>query len=568
MIATFDIKWVRWVVAGLIVAYTLLLLDKHYGWIAFILWLSSWILLMLHRRLVIGWKLPWREFYRKWGAGVLAIGGLYIARFFLLWSEPDWLFFHGDEAMLSQWAMEAVEVGIHRGEWNFLGSFPSTLARLPALWYYLTGSLVYGLGPSLFSAKLLAMISDFGIALCVFGLMQRWLGVVTGLLAGLIYASLPAVIHFGMTGYQNIQSTLGLVAFWCLIDQVWCLDKSVSERRWYLFSAGLVSGLSMYFYLSSVLIPIWAVLWIGLLGGQTGIARWVSLREFGMGFLLTSLPFWIYSFTEFNFLAGRSDAIVQDLSGRFWLSQVRTTLGGLYFGQANGSGAFYVDLPLIHNLLGLVLVIIGLIGGIWYWKKIGRQILMMVSVVVVTLWFGGVLTETPPAPQRLLHVLPVLAMLMAGGIYVIGNFLVGYLNTKLQWLVVGLLGLGLILSGWIWFGLQNVPLYQKQIEAERALVSWYETETNRHWPILGDVPVHVYDRVYFDSHGAINMQPFSSPQDMVNILQTFGGFWYLTTSEGRELLKEIGNYKVTKIPLELTDPYNQFELYAVEMPDK
>lgn len=288
-------KSLFWIlVIASITLYSICMLYGKYGFEALIFWLISCVLVVVYKKKGLSFNFSVKKVDFMAYIAVLTVGFIYLLRFVLLWYGPDWLFVHHDEAMLSKYALEGIRLGIQDGEWNFMGSFLGTVTRFPAIWYYMTGSLIYVFGPSFFSVKLLALFTDFAIALCVYVLMRRWYGPLTGIIAGVVYASLPAALHFGMTGYQNIQSTLCLMIIWILIDRSFSKEINHKEKQWYIFSAGLISGVSMYFYLSSVLIPVWVVMWILFFARKSGMSIYVSLREYAAGFLLTSTPFWIY----------------------------------------------------------------------------------------------------------------------------------------------------------------------------------------------------------------------------------------------------------------------------------
>lgn len=230
---------------------------------------------------------------------------------------PSSISFHGDEAINSRNAQISFEIGVNTGVWNLLSSGQGTLNKMPALWYFLQGGLIYLLGPSLLSVKIFTIISDLILCCFIYLIIKKLFDKRLALFATILYLSLPIAIHFSMTGYQNLQSTVMLFAsiyFLCLIINT----SKKQELNYYCLTSGIICGVSLYFYLSSVINPViclMIIFSIFIFEDRNNFYKKLkyflnSLIYFFTGFIIPAIPFLYYSFYKYDFANGRSSEYV------------------------------------------------------------------------------------------------------------------------------------------------------------------------------------------------------------------------------------------------------------------
>jgi hypothetical protein len=533
-----------WVVLTLVLLVALLVAKGDYGWLPFSLWLVSILLLLF----------PFQRF-RGFGRAYLSWSLLLILSFvygirlsFLVY--PQLIFFHGDEAIISRNAQVAVESGLAEGKWELLGAKNGTLNRLPAIWYYLQGGIIKLLTPSVASIKFLAFLTDISISLLLYNLMSNWFGKALGLATVWVYASLPIVIHFGMTGYQNIQSTFFLLLMLLILVKG---EKRADQEKSYFLAAGVAAGLGLYFYLSSVVNPL-----IGLLllffWFANDYRHWLRTTWFFLaGLVVAAIPFIVFSLFDYNFVSGRASvysfwAGEPNLLGKL-ASQAFKLVLGFYPGPTNGAGMHYVNLPAIPDLFFLSLFLLGLGRAVIGLRKTKRGFLELLLVLLVTLFFGGVLTNNPPAPQRLLHLLPVIASLIVLGAWQLAKVLgglAGALNLNMRYksllepqsfLVAISFFVGVL--AFYHFLKDNLPLYRSFPRSEYFFSQFYLRKGFQE-PVLIYIPIHKRDQIYYYSRGLISpvsVDCYSLPEEASHYRCCRGNsFLYLTESQGVNFL--------------------------------
>lgn len=118
--------------------------QHNYGTLSLLLWIGSIFTLKIM-------FFPRNSFLKTIGPTLRTINWFSL---FLLWlislamiiwalSIPTQLFFHGDEAIISQVAYNTFRESLSNHQWNFLGHQSGTISRFPALWYILQGGIIY-----------------------------------------------------------------------------------------------------------------------------------------------------------------------------------------------------------------------------------------------------------------------------------------------------------------------------------------------------------------------------------------------------------------------------------------
>jgi hypothetical protein len=523
-------KYYLWfILLVLIIATNSLIILDDFGVRPFIFWVTSLMLLVYLQRPVVNIKI--KNF--DWILWLFV--GIYIARFKLL-QYPEALFFHGDEAILSQNAFTAFQSGLQKNQWQLLGKISGPVSYFPGLWYYLQGATIHILGPSLASIKTLSLITDLGICLLLYQLVKRWCDKVTAVISGVVYATFPIMIHFSMTGLQNIESTF------FLMGSVYCIEKfrSAKQIRW-LTIAGMVSGVGMYFYLSSLLIPIFGVVAI-IITSKKFTATCHNCLRYLVSFVMAAGPFLLFNFLNYNFLVGRSRAYqIWDSTNVFkqLLSHLFKVIRGFYPGPMNGSGEFYIHDAVITSGVMLLLLLVGIVILL---KRLRRDKAFQIIAWVVagSILTGGILTDNPPTPHRILHVFPFLALAVGLAISHLATWSLKFFNDQLVSLVIMVATTIVVISGNMAAYLyENIPIYLTKPKSYTAYqATQYLQQQNIQLPLYTQIPSHMNSQIYFYSHGNINPTILTPTvrEKLLTQPSKPASFLYLTHKAGLKLL--------------------------------
>lgn len=454
---------------------------------------------------------PVRRIHFSWT--VLIIIFLYSLRI-ILFSDPTNVFFHGDEAIISRHAQQLFLNGIHRGEINLLGSGEGTISRFPALWYFVQGFVIYVFGPSLLSIKLFSLFTDFLICLFGYLMVKQLISKPAGFVFALLYATFPISIHFSLTGYQNIQSTFFLIA------SIYCLFHFPPHHHRHQFGmvlTGLLTAFSFYFYLSAFVVPpiIIVSFLLVCIRDRVNFRGYISSVVFYLFGLLAGLvPFIAYSFYHYQFVLGRSSAffirqIDGNLAPALFAQAVRFVTGFLPSGFMKGEGIFYPGLPGISTWPLFLLFIVGIIYTLYRRNSLGITALI---AIVVTSIFGGILTNDPPAAQRLIHLFPAIIIISSLGIEALTKFINSKLSFIRQSTIYASLLLLVVASNLYCYFFINLPTYHREYNQDVADISLLFIRKSS--PLFFAAPVHKIDQIYYYSRGTINPIMVNSCQQL------------------------------------------------------
>lgn len=484
-----------------------LMIGQNYGLVTLFSWFSGLIFLViaffLHSQTSLKFKIP---------PYFILLFFLYCIRL-LIFLSSDNIPFHGDEAIVSQNALIAFEEGINQGKWDIFAAKTGPVSNFPALWYYLQGAIIKIFGPSLFSIKLFSLFTDLCLAILVYQIFVILLPNPYPILAPIIYWSLPISIHFSLTGLQNIQSTL-----FHFLAVLFVLRSLKSDKLFFVLLSGISSGLGFYFYLSSaVSLPV-LILFLILFNLKNTKSLLVNLITFLIGLCVTLIPYLIFNFTSYNFFSGRSSVF------NIWLTPKSGSTNSLFYHQTlkffsgfypkamNGSGLFYINQSAIPNLLSLVLFLLGLF---WLIRKIKQPIsFLFFATLVFTSLFGGILTESPPAPQRLINIFPLLSISITLGIYSL------FKTRKFLAYLISLLVVVSNLHSFLFFNLKQYST-QNHYELKAANLIKHDLNPN----LYTYLPPHEPSQVFFYSKGRIKPIPVNSLSEI-----TTPSYYFLTNN--------------------------------------
>lgn len=258
----------------------------------------------------------------------------------------------------------------------------------------------------------------------------------------------------------------------------------------------------MYFYLSSLLTPLLSLSFIVFYRRRQLKKIITSLSSFLLAFAFSSAPFFYHSFSKYNFLTSRSSvfALASQENSPFLsvvINQFSRFFKGFYSGSFNGSGMHYLNLPLFPYFF---LFFTGLFYSLFTLRQKGH--FEFLAIFSSTSLFGGLLTEAPPAPQRLIHLFPLSAVFIFLGLKFICRSLPGFKKTPL------LLILSICFLNLFSFVSQNLTKYQKIPKPAYSFYQYYR-QSNHHYPVYTHIPLHLLPQIFFYSKGQISPQPIN-----------------------------------------------------------
>jgi hypothetical protein len=381
----------------------------------------------------------------RWYASLL---GVFLAAIALRMQNIQFLpVFGGDEANAALYGI-AVRDGVIK---NLFGSgwyeFPAMWFVIPALTHTL---LPDGMLAVRIHSILIGSLTTVALVWAIRPLLPLWLATS----AGVTLAFFGAHIFFSQIGLNNIYDGFFLVV---MIGFLTRQGERITTARWGLI--GLVIGLALYGYTSARLLPVIFGLWV-LLSIWQHNHLW---REYLYGFLLVATiagviaaPLLVhYYYRPDNMVAPmvRTSFFSQDIQGLTLFERIERDTGRSmstqlwdYFVASVGAitvGASDGWYRFSRGLVGPIIAIpfvIGIVSAL-----ITRKALMMRLAVMAVLLFllMSVLSHPVGSGQRLVTVLPLVAMLSAYGLAAVDQFLRRYVPAWLAVLsVVAVLALG------------------------------------------------------------------------------------------------------------------------------
>ena len=405
------------------------------------------------------WRAALRRVSRETWLEVATLAGLTLLALLLrlaaLGSVPHTL--GGDEAWHGLLARQVLA-----GELR--NPFVMGYMSMPTFFYWpLSWSLA--LAPdSMFALRLPAALVGAVTVPCLYLFARRLWEPRLAFLAALFLAACDYHIHYSRLGANNVWDALFvLLTLWAL-DRGLTAAKPARQARFFIL-AGLVMGLSAYFYTGARLLPPLVAFYLAFLWLQKrlvpqratavqGLAGWLILLLV-LAFLIAAGPMLRYALAHPDNWNARLNQVGILQSG--WLAREpaltgKSTLQILTEQFLRAAGAFHIfpDRTVWYGaarpLLGPLAGVFGLLGLVWaaaHWRE-RRYFLVLLwfwSVIIT----GGMLTESPPSSQRLVIAIPAVALLVACGLEQTVRLARALLRLGRRWenVVMGLLALGL-----------------------------------------------------------------------------------------------------------------------------
>jgi 4-amino-4-deoxy-L-arabinose transferase-like glycosyltransferase len=352
---------------------------------------------------------------------ILAVA-TFLVRFIDLSNIPYVL--SGDEASMG---LEAV--GFIDGRSN--NPFATGWLSHPTLFFLIQSVFLRLFGVNTAALRLPSALCSGAIAIFLYLMARRFYGRRVAILAVTFFAAYHYAIHFGRLAINNIWDPFFAVSVFYFIV------RGLEEKRLgHLAIAGVLLGLSLYFYMGARLISfiLLAYLAYWALSQRDFVRRnLVYLLIVGVIALLAALPLLAFFRTHTQDMMARWSWLGIFPSG--WVKgQVQATGRSTFsivfdqFLKAALAYNYYPDptfwyhpgIPLLHFLPSL-LFIFGMAYAVSQWRK--RQYFLLVVWYLLVVIFGGMLLENPPTSPRLVLSIPPVVICVALGMIKIADYI-------------------------------------------------------------------------------------------------------------------------------------------------
>ncbi|MCP4416305.1 MAG: hypothetical protein GY805_06770 [Chloroflexi bacterium] len=320
--------------------------------------------------------------------------------------------------------------------WFTIGwfSFPSLYYALQSVFIDLFGQTVEALRYFSALGGALAVVAAYFLARVMFG--GR-----TAVIAAVVMMSSHYHIHMSRIGLNNIWDSL-FVAL--VLTSLWHGWRS--GRRLSFLLAGLGLGLGQYFYVSVRILPLLLLLWLGLMWWRRPQQAGQHFPHFVLGgftAVVSVLPLAIYfagHWAEFQAPFNRVTILGERLAGMVAASGQSPVLIVLrQMGQA-ALGFTHTPLRLLYEpgvpLLMPLAAGLFLVGLAWALLHFDGRYGLLLLPLLAAVFLGG-FSQDPPASQRFVLTMPIVAVFIALPLGLMGEWL------QKLWLDG---------KGWVWLG--------------------------------------------------------------------------------------------------------------------
>ena len=411
---------------------------------------------------------------------------------FLILSQSKMLRIHHDCAILAYHSYKLFLSFIQTGNLNMLGGSEGPLTMFPSFWYCLNGFIMYLFGYNIYSSKILGISNDFCIFLCLWIIgVSFFKSKKLAIASSFAYATFFPAIYYSNTIYNNLESSL----FYILSIILYIHAEKNNFREWLLL--GVIVGFSLYFYLASIILPIIILMFISfyfIIKKCKDLKKTIkNIFYFTLGYLFSSLPYWVFSLCHYNFFVARANGVyvTQEYQRNFFgflFEQSMRIINGFNKWNFDGAGMHYIGMSLFNSTFIYVLFIIGFLIAICSFRC--KEKFVFVIVFVVNFVLGGLLTENPPASHRLLPFLWISCFFIGLAIIFISDILSKIFN-KIKIKNIGNVTIIVMLSFILYF---NIITYKKGIEILKdnkdPLVEFIPIYEKQKLPVYGVTPPH------------------------------------------------------------------------------
>lgn len=335
----------------------------------------------------------------------------------------------GDEAWHGLLARQVL-----RGELR--NPFSMGYMSMPTLFYWPISWSLWVVGDNIVGLRMPAVLVGTATIPLFYVFVRRLWGSRTAFLATSFLAAYDYHVHYSRLGANNVWDPAFAILFLWLVDRGSAGHDSprpeAQQVRTFVL-AGLVMGLSTYFYTGARLLPLLLALYLAFLWIRSRLARSHLPQNLGwhlvllvLAFLVVSAPMLGYALAHPDRWNARLNQVSIFHSG--WLAREpgltgKTTAQILVDQFVRAAGAFHVfpDRTVWYGarrpLLGFLPGLFAALGMAWAVAHCRERrhflLLLWFWAVIIT---GGMLTESPPSSQRLVMAIPAVALLVAIGL--------------------------------------------------------------------------------------------------------------------------------------------------------
>lgn len=354
----------------------------------------------------------------EWGLLLALFVGAWLLRGTAVTQFPNT--FSGDEGSAGLHAARFL-AGL-ADNWFTIGWF-----SFPSLWYALQSIFIDLFGQTVEAMRYFSALGGALAVLATYWLARVMFDRTTAVAAGVIMMASHFHIHMSRIGLNNVWDSLFLAL---VLAGLWLGWRS--GKRLPFVIAGLALGLGQYFYVSVRVLPLLVLIWVvGLWWRQPRLwrRRWPDFVLSGYTAVLTILPLAIYfagHWAEFQAPLNRVTIIGERLDSMAVLQGTAPVvivlrqmwLAALGFTQIPLRLLYEPGVPLLLSLAaGLFLV-----GATWSVLRFdGRSALLLLPLLSVVFLSG--FSQDPPASQRFILAMPVVAVLVARPLGLVAGWL-------------------------------------------------------------------------------------------------------------------------------------------------
>jgi 4-amino-4-deoxy-L-arabinose transferase-like glycosyltransferase len=312
--------------------------------------------------------------------------------------------------------------------------FRTAYVAMPTLFYWPLSWAMRLAGDGVLGLRLPAALVGTATVPALYLLARQLWGRRMAVLGAALLATYDYHIHYSRLGANNVWDPLFAVLTLWLVEMGLASTEEDKRTRYFIL-AGLVMGLSAYFYTGARLLPFLVLAYVAFFWimkrvqgpqSQNTPALGPPLLMLGLAFLVAGGPILGFALSHPDDWNARLNQVGIIQSG--WLAR-EPALTGRSMAQIlaeqflRAAGAFHVfpDRTVWYGadrpLLGLLAGAFALLGMFWAglrWRE-RRSFLVM-------LWFwavivsAGMLTESPPSSQRFVIAIPAVVLLVALGL--------------------------------------------------------------------------------------------------------------------------------------------------------
>lgn len=313
----------------------------------------------------------------------------------------------------------------------------------PTLLLYLMAVPVRIFGPTVLGVRILSPFVGAATVAAVYLFGRRLFGKFTGLLAAVLLLGFHLHVHYSRLGMTNIWDGLLVLLALGTMGLAWQRPSTAPHQRTLWLFAGAFTGLNVYAFTSSRVLPVVLAAWLVLtllLDWKTARQQvWHMVAAAGIA-LVVALPMllfynnnaviWTERANNLGILPGQSNWLADEAARTgmtqtavLWQQFWRSALA--FNGIPDNSPAYRPLVPLL-SFGPAVLLVLGVALAIFRVRQNSYRLLLLWPLATVII--GGALVIESPQSHRLVTAVPALAILAAVALVTLGNLILAALR--------------------------------------------------------------------------------------------------------------------------------------------